>query len=307
MGTFFKQSPLDDLPRALKDATQQLMLQKIETERMGLIEAAEQKWRMDARERASDTLAREWKGRIEGGRNVVRRKSLEEYQALYGEDKEYPSGGAYTGAWQPNVVPYEGEIPAEARYAYDKYMGISPEFGQKERLFKAAEAEKREIKLANIAAKKEENLLRREELAQRQLETKLIAEQKAKDKIMNDIGKMHKMAYDAYQDDFDIAKGDMLNYEQLMNTAQKKYNTALENLWKLADVHEVDGSLVLPEIETQIAETPAVQTPITQDTFNFRDIKEFQKRVFEKTNRNISKTEVIRFFKDSGLKEEGRK
>lgn len=202
MGRFFNtQSSFAGMPYELKKATEQLMITKAKAEEQSLRDAmrvkeeAYQKAKSD--ESMSNSLARLWQSKIEGGSNVITsvpRKSLG--AVMEGQD---PEELVRTGVWQPNSNPYTGEIPAEAMVAYDKYMGLPVDTVHKERELKAKEketAEKsrvyEETKLADIEYKKQALLEKEKE-----------ERQKVQDKNVGTMQTMFAKAWADYNNELD--------------------------------------------------------------------------------------------------------
>lgn len=240
--------------RALQEATRELTLNKVRAESAAAENAMYEQQRAFGKQQSEESLqnalARQYQRKIEGGANVMT-KTPE---------------GVYTGVWQPEAEqePYwaEGkmqvpqtreeqlvEVPEAARYAYDKYMGIPPEFGQKERMIKATEAKGKEAQLAAIEAKKEENELKREELETKRKELAIINEEKVRVKTLNEFGKAHLKAQDERDDDIARAQNSM-NPEVATAAAWKEYDEKVKTLKRNAasiGLPPEDISKVLPE------------------------------------------------------------
>jgi len=193
-----RQQTDEGMARHLRDATQQLMLQKVEAEKSALIDARGLVYKQKAEESLRDALARKWQRKIEGGANVMRKTGVS------------PTGvEQWTGSWQEGATaePYEyegkmhvpktraeelAEVPDEARYAYETYMGIPPTFGQEERRIRAvagtAAMTREETKRHNIEVEKqkEEELgYKKEELGYKRIELKEKESRKVKAQIFN--------------------------------------------------------------------------------------------------------------------------
>lgn len=228
-----------DMPYELKNATQALALEKVESERQSLKDAArardEAYIKAKADESMSNSLARKWQSKIEGGANVTKKMSLEEYQATFGKDKEYPSGGAYTGSWQPNAEPYTGEIPAEAKVAYGKYMGLPVDTVHKERELKAKEKEAaersrvtEETKLAEIEYKKQALIEKEKDERQKIIDKKIGTMQTLFAKAKSD--------YDNELDTLQFRYGNNPEvYEKEYTRITTAYNDKLNNLMSIAN------------------------------------------------------------------------
>jgi len=234
------------MARHLQDAVQRLAMKKIEAESDALIQAQGQIYQQNAQQSLRDALARKWQRKIEGGANVMRKTGVS------------PEGvEQWTGAWQEGATaePYEyegkmrvpktraeelAEVPDEARWAYEEYMGIPPTFGQEERKIRATAGilreTKEETRRHNVEVEKqkaEELGYRKEELGYKRTELKEKESRKMKAQIFN-IGMKQtddfekamekaKASLDPEKGQDDALQGYLNQMQALINFAKTEY------------------------------------------------------------------------------------
>ncbi|MBT9168728.1 MAG: hypothetical protein DDT19_02076 [Syntrophomonadaceae bacterium] len=263
--------PYEWMPRDLREATQRLMLERVEAERAALLEDALARYRERAVMSLQNALARRYQRRIEGGANVFRRvgvspEGVERWEGAWREGIAQPPYQLPDGRWVRGRTREEelAEVPEAAWYAYDRYMGIDPKIGLELRrnraleragMAKALELERKHRETKEL--KREEMGLKHEEMRQRRLE----AEETRMQKLYRDYLNEANRSRDAWEVRIGKAEaeGDFEAVARLEESALaslrniKRAGESLGLVFSPDDFPELEEEDYFPEEETTIA------------------------------------------------------